>query len=227
MDPQKLLNERFLARKISAKKYEKMEKFLEKNMSTKIEESDSDFFHNLDQLEIQYASGEFNEKEFKHRKKILEKQEKKLQKEENKRNKIKGRSYGRFRRGKDETTQTKSQDNIRRDIGSHESDNKRKCLECGFVDSGNFCSKCGSPFPKEPTINEEQKINCPRCGFLDYGKFCSHCGESLLDDSPRHRDSINKQGIEHEPIRSKTKQELLEEYEKDYVTRVEEKSDNE
>ena len=39
---------------------------------------------------------------------------------------------------------------------------------CGTVNSGNFCSNCGSPKPSADWI-------CS-CGTKNSGKFCSNCG---------------------------------------------------
>ncbi len=45
------------------------------------------------------------------------------------------------------------------------------CPKCGAVNTGNFCSVCGTPKP-----NNEQ-WTCPKCGTVNTGNFCSSCGE--------------------------------------------------
>ena len=42
---------------------------------------------------------------------------------------------------------------------------------CGTVNTGNFCSNCGSQKPQPATWT------CPKCGHQgNTGKFCSNCG---------------------------------------------------
>lgn len=179
-DPFEILHRRFMSKKISSKKYEKMEKFLEKNIASKIDESDSDFFDNLHATVLSYVLSEIDEKEFKNRKKILEKHEKKRQKGEYKKWKNEekqsgaGRRHSGFERKKMETPPL-IHDDPPRDSVEHQEEDKIKCQNCGFMDSGNFCSKCGKPL--------EHKITCPKCGFLGDGNFCSKCGASLQNSS--------------------------------------------
>ena len=45
------------------------------------------------------------------------------------------------------------------------------CPKCGTVNTGNFCSSCGTPKP----VNGQW--TCPKCGTVNTGNFCSSCGE--------------------------------------------------
>lgn len=46
------------------------------------------------------------------------------------------------------------------------------CPKCGKVNTGKFCSECGTSKPAE-----EGGWTCPKCGKVNTGKFCSECGE--------------------------------------------------
>ena len=46
-----------------------------------------------------------------------------------------------------------------------------KCSNCGSVEEGKFCSKCGT---KLETVK-----HCPNCGEVATGKFCANCGEKI------------------------------------------------
>jgi len=53
------------------------------------------------------------------------------------------------------------------------------CTSCGAVNSGNFCTNCGTKRPVATAIN-----NCPNCGnaFADPSnppKFCPNCGQKV------------------------------------------------
>ncbi len=45
------------------------------------------------------------------------------------------------------------------------------CPNCGSVENGNFCSKCGTKIEKEK--------HCTSCGEKVVGKFCSNCGTKV------------------------------------------------
>lgn len=45
------------------------------------------------------------------------------------------------------------------------------CPKCGAVNTGKFCSSCGTPKP------ENGQWTCPKCGTVNTGNFCSSCGE--------------------------------------------------
>jgi len=45
------------------------------------------------------------------------------------------------------------------------------CPKCGAVNTGKFCSSCGTPKP------EDEQWTCPKCGTVNTGKFCGNCGE--------------------------------------------------
>ena len=53
-----------------------------------------------------------------------------------------------------------------------------KCA-CGAVNSGKFCSECGTPKP-------EQGWTCA-CGAVNQGKFCSECGARKPSGAPLYR----------------------------------------
>ncbi|MBQ6817561.1 MAG: SPFH domain-containing protein [Bacilli bacterium] len=46
-----------------------------------------------------------------------------------------------------------------------------KCVNCGSVVTGRFCSECGTEFKKEKF--------CAKCGAKVEGKFCSECGTKV------------------------------------------------
>ena len=50
-------------------------------------------------------------------------------------------------------------------------DNTKKCVKCGHVVTGKFCSECGHEVAKERV--------CPKCGLKAEGKFCSECGTKI------------------------------------------------
>ena len=52
---------------------------------------------------------------------------------------------------------------------------------CGTVNTGKFCSNCGSPRPSAP-----KKIRCDKCGWepipgMPTPKFCPECGDPIND----------------------------------------------
>ena len=53
-----------------------------------------------------------------------------------------------------------------------------KC-SCGAVNSGNFCSECGSKKPADGWV-------CS-CGSVNKGKFCSNCGQRKPQGVPQYR----------------------------------------
>lgn len=59
----------------------------------------------------------------------------------------------------------------------------RRCPNCGAeVPLGSaFCSACGTPMPKEPSVMPSDMVKCPHCGsFVKKGvRFCTSCGTPM------------------------------------------------
>ena len=55
-----------------------------------------------------------------------------------------------------------------------------KCT-CGAVETGKFCSQCGSPKPAEA-----EGWTCT-CGAVNKGKFCPECGGKKPEGTPLYR----------------------------------------
>ena len=47
---------------------------------------------------------------------------------------------------------------------------------CGAVNTGNFCSTCGSPKPAPAAPQAPAEWYCPSCGTKNSGNFCMGCG---------------------------------------------------
>ena len=47
---------------------------------------------------------------------------------------------------------------------------------CGAVNTGNFCSTCGSPKPAPAAPQASAEWYCPSCGTKNSGNFCMSCG---------------------------------------------------
>ena len=47
---------------------------------------------------------------------------------------------------------------------------------CGAVNTGNFCSTCGSPKPAPAVPQAPAEWYCPSCGTKNSGNFCMSCG---------------------------------------------------
>ena len=47
---------------------------------------------------------------------------------------------------------------------------------CGAVNTGNFCSTCGSPKPAPAASQAPAEWYCPSCGTKNSGNFCMSCG---------------------------------------------------
>lgn len=52
--------------------------------------------------------------------------------------------------------------------------------KCGKVNTGNFCSECGSKKPLKEWV-------CKSCGTLNTGKFCSECGAKKVEEAPIYK----------------------------------------
>ena len=66
------------------------------------------------------------------------------------------------------------------------------CPECGALNSGNFCTQCGTKRPEE--------IICPNCGEkypLNSGViFCGQCGTKLQQDKVQRKGSYESNGFD-------------------------------
>lgn len=57
-----------------------------------------------------------------------------------------------------------------------------KCIKCGAVSTGNFCTECGAPRP-----SAENGWKCNTCGKINKGKFCTECGAAKPAGAPLYR----------------------------------------
>lgn len=58
------------------------------------------------------------------------------------------------------------------------------CPKCGKVNTGNFCSDCGTKKPEEPAKTARSVNFCPECGYKipdpqNPPKFCPNCGKPI------------------------------------------------
>ena len=70
--------------------------------------------------------------------------------------------------------------------------NEWNCPECGSINSGNFCTQCGTKKPEE--------IICPNCGekySLDSGvNFCGKCGTKLRQGQVQRKGTYEGSGFD-------------------------------
>jgi membrane protease subunit (stomatin/prohibitin family) len=57
-----------------------------------------------------------------------------------------------------------------------------KCPKCGAMNTGRFCSECGTQKPAE-----KKGWKCPKCGTINKGRFCTECGTKKPDNEPLYR----------------------------------------